>query len=188
MPVATRSTRSIPTTGEFSVLAVIPMLDFNGGPINPVPTGVTVGADGNIYVGLLSGAPFPAGGAKVLQVTPDGTISDALTNLTMVVDVEFSPDGELYASEISENFLVQPPANGLVLKGNADGTSTVVVPDLFLANGIAFDAEGNLYVVVNTSAPAGVAAVRHGAQVRRRARDGRIDARRIGDATTVITF
>ena len=115
---------------------------------------MTVGADGNIYVGLLSGAPFPAGGAKVLQVTPDGTISDALTNLTMVVDVEFSPDGTLYASEISENFLVQPPANRLVLKGNADGTSTVVVPDLFLANGIAFDAEGNLYVVVNTSAPA----------------------------------
>ncbi len=144
-----------PTTGEFSVLAVTPMLDFNGAPINAVPTGVTVGADGNIYVGLLSGAPFPAGGAKVLQVTPDGTISDALTNLTMVVDVEFSPDGTLYASEISENFLVQPPANGLVLKGNADGTSTVVVPDLFLANGIAFDAEGNLYVVVNTSAPAG---------------------------------
>jgi sugar lactone lactonase YvrE len=145
-----------PTTGEFSVLAVLPMLDFNGGPINPVPTGVSVGADGNIYVGLLSGAPFPAGGAKILQITPDGaTITDALTNLTMVVDVEFSPDGELYASEISENFLVQPPANGLVLKRNADGTSTVVVPDLFLANGIAFDAEGNLYVVVNTSAPAG---------------------------------
>ena len=144
-----------PTTGEFSVLAVIPMLDFNGGPINAVPTGVTVGADGNIYVGLLSGGPFPPGGAKVLQITPDGTISDALTNLTMVVDVEFSPDGELYASEISENFLVQPPANGLVLKGNADGTSMVVVPDLFLANGIAFDGEGNLYVVVNTSAPAG---------------------------------
>ena len=144
-----------PTTGEFSVFAVIPPLTFQGGSLKPVPTGVTVGSDGNVYVGLLSGVPYPTGAARVLQITPNGTISDAVTDLTAVVDVEFSPDGTLYASEISENLLVQPPANGLVLKANPDGTFTTVVPDLFLANGIAFDAEGNLYVVVNTSAPAG---------------------------------
>jgi hypothetical protein len=144
-----------PGSGDFSVFAVIPPLALQSGPLKPVPTGVTVSTDGNVYVGLLSGVPYPTGAARVLQITPDGTISDAVTDLTAVVDVEFAPDGALYASEISENLLVQPPANGLVLKANADGTSTVVVPDLFLANGIAFDAEGNLYVVVNTSAPAG---------------------------------
>ena len=144
-----------PTTGEFTVFAVIPPLTFQGSQLKPVPTGVAVGADGNVYVGLLSGVPYPNGAARVIQIAPDGTISDAVTDVTAVVDVEFAPDGTLYASEISENLLIQPPASGLVLKANADGTTTVAVSDLLLANGIAFDSEGNLYVVVNTSAPTG---------------------------------
>jgi sugar lactone lactonase YvrE len=151
------------TTGEFSVLADIPGLPFEGAnpnrgganEIDPVPTGVAVGPDGNIYVALLSGGPFPAGAAKVLKITPDGEISDAVTGLTMGADVAFSPDGALYASQLSLNLLQSPPANGNVVVANADGTTSVVVGDLFIVNGISFDGAGNLYIVVNASAPAG---------------------------------
>ncbi|NJN81759.1 MAG: hypothetical protein HC802_05360, partial [Caldilineaceae bacterium] len=58
-----------PETGEISVVAVFdplpgvfPNPDFDGQLLtDPVPTAVTIGADGETYVSLLSGAPsYPA--------------------------------------------------------------------------------------------------------------------------------
>ncbi|MEA2526696.1 MAG: hypothetical protein QOF73_3923 [Thermomicrobiales bacterium] len=153
-----------PTSGELTVLAVIediPLPEGAQGPpmLQAVPTGVTANPAGGVYVGLLSGGPFPPGAAKVLAVSPDGTVADAATGLTMVVDVKVGPDGNLYASQISTNFLSEPPAPGSVVRILADGTQETVVDGLMLPNGIDFDAEGNLYVVagaVGFGAPAGM--------------------------------
>ena len=79
-----------PTSGEIAVVAVVPGLPFPAGmtpppggnpnrgganELDPVPTGVAVGADGTVYLGLLSGGPFLPGAAKVLRVAADGTLT-----------------------------------------------------------------------------------------------------------------
>ncbi|MGL4650002.1 MAG: hypothetical protein ACRC1H_11380, partial [Caldilineaceae bacterium] len=48
---------------------------------DPVPTAV-VEQDGQIYVSLLSGAPFVPGSAKVVTVDADGALADFATGLT----------------------------------------------------------------------------------------------------------
>jgi streptogramin lyase len=126
--------------------------------IDPVPTGVTVGPNGHIYVGLLSGFPFLEGATKVMHVMPDGTASDAATGLTMVVDVEYGPDGMLYVSEFGRFSLTsEPPGfapnSGRVVRISSDGTQEVVAEGLDAANGLAFDNGGNLYVVTNSTSP-----------------------------------
>lgn len=150
--------------GTFATLAVIPGLampgfsnPLRGGAeeIDPVPTSAYVAADGTVYVGLLSGGPFPPGGAKVQTIAADGTVSDFVNGLTTVVDVTASPDGTLYASELSTNFAgAAGPEPGQVVRLNADGTFTPVATGLFLLNGIAFDTDGSFYAVIGTTAPA----------------------------------
>jgi plastocyanin/sugar lactone lactonase YvrE len=154
-----------PTSGAVAVAAVLPGLPLpegmampsGGNPergganeLDPVPTGVAIGPDGAVAVGLLSGGPFPPGAAKVVRLGADGTLADAATGLTMVVGVAVGPDGALYASQFSTNFLAGPPDPGNVVRIGPDGSSEVVVDGLSFPNGIAFDAAGNLYVVADS--------------------------------------
>ena len=158
-----------PATGEITLVAVIPgievpaeMVPEGGNParggsadIDPVPTSVAVAEDGTIYVSLLSGGPFPPGGAKVVKIAADGTVSDHALGLTMVTDVAFGPDGNLYAVQLSTNFLQQTPDPGSVVRILADGTFEPVVEGLLFPNGIAFDAAGNLFIAAGTVIPMG---------------------------------
>ncbi len=159
------ATYRIPPGGEPEVLVVhagLPLPEGMEAPpggnpnrdganeLDPVPTGIEFGADSTVLVGLLSGGPFPPGAAKVVSVAQDGTVSDVATGLTMVVALAVGPDGQLYATQISTDFLGEMPAPGNVVRLLADGTQEVVVDGLILPNGIAFDADGNLLVVVNT--------------------------------------
>ncbi len=127
--------------------------------LDPVPTGLAPARGGGMYVGYLSGFPFPAGGAKVVLVAEDGAVSDAVTGLTGVVDVEVGPDGLLYVTEFASGFDLesQPPGwiadSGRVLRVLDDGTTEVVADGLNKPNGIAFDGAGNLYVAVNSDLP-----------------------------------
>lgn len=153
-----------PADGSFAPLAVIPGIAVEGAanPLrggaaetDPVPTSAYAAADGTVYVGLLSGAPFAPGSAKVQKIAADGTVSDFANGLTTVVDVTAAPDGALYASELSTNFIGGPmPEPGQVVRLNADGTATPVATGLFLLNGIAFDSATSFYAVIGTTAPA----------------------------------
>jgi hypothetical protein len=155
-----------PANGQARVLATIPGLPSaqpnpaRGGrnELDPVPSGVAVGADGNVYVGLLSGAPFPEGAAKVVRITPAGQVSDAATGLTAVTGVAMGPDRTLYVSEIFRlDLSAQPPQMrpGRVLRVLANGTTQVVAENLNTPNGLAFDRAGNLYVVTGSTTPNG---------------------------------
>lgn len=125
--------------------------------LDPVPTGVTAGPDGNLYVANLSGFPYVNGKARVLRVTPTGAVSDAATDLTMVVSVAFGPDGLLYVSQIATGFQVtgpdSPPAisPGAIVRVRPGGAKEVVLGDLNAPSGIAFDRVGTLYVAVNAA-------------------------------------
>jgi hypothetical protein len=145
-----------PTTGELTVLAVIPRIVLpppaEGTPVagppdlDPVPTGVAANPAGGVFVSLLSGGPFPPGAAKIHAIAEDGTITDVATGLTMCTDVKIGPDGQMYAVQFSLNFLGETPAPGNIVRVFANGTLEPVAEGLNQPNGIAFDAAGNLYI------------------------------------------
>lgn len=125
---------------------------FRGGAneLDPVPTDIMSTTDGALLVSYLSGGPFPPGASKVVSVSTDGTITDVAMGLTMVVGLAGGPDEQLYVSQISTNFLGEMPEPGNVVRVLGDGTQEVVVDGLMLPNGIAFDQNGDLLVVVNS--------------------------------------
>lgn len=157
-------------TGEFALFAVVPNLtDLTGatptaeeqamqpGPRQPVPTSVVIDAGGNVVVVLLGES---WSGPSVLSFAPDGTYTEGISGLSMIVNAALGPDGLLYVSQLTADFTGEMPAPGAVLRINADGSVEPVVEGLFFPHGIAFDAMGNLFVAVNSiisdpSAPLG---------------------------------
>lgn len=129
---------------------------------DPVPTAVAFDSMGGMYVSLLSGGPFIPGSAKVLQVTPEGEVSDYAVGLTMLTDLQYGPDGALYAVQFGMFTEQGPVPNaGAVLRIHEGDASEVLVSGLPFPTALAFDADGNAYVTVN-----GVGAPGSGAVVR----------------------
>jgi plastocyanin len=129
--------------GEITLVA-----DLSEGHL--VPTGIAVDADGNAYVGHETAAPYGDGASKVVMVTPDGTVSDVWTGLTVVTDVAIGPDGSLYAAEMATGFAEgvadMPPDSGRVVRQTGPDTLEPVVTDLPYPAYIGFDAEGRLVI------------------------------------------
>lgn len=149
-----------PASGEFSLFAVVPNLtDLTGatptaaeaaqqpGPRQPVPTGVVADEGGNINVSLLGEG---WSGPSILSYSPDGTYTEGVSGLAMIVNIALGPDGLLYASQLTTDFSGEMPAPGNVLRIKEDGTIEPVVEGLFFPHGIVFDAEGNLFVSTNS--------------------------------------
>jgi hypothetical protein len=88
-----------------------------------------------------------------VHVDPDGTVTDAATDLNLVVGVALR-DGDLFASQLSTAFLLPPPAPGTVELTQDSGNESVLT-DLPLPYGISFGPDGSLYVAINASAPSG---------------------------------
>ena len=117
-------------------------------PYQPVPTGVARGARGAIYVGQLTGFPFPAGAANVYRVRPGSTRRVQGRNFTTIVDVASAPDGSLYVLQISTGGLAaQDPGPGRVFHIALDGAVAEIAPDtLQEPTGIAVAPNGAVYV------------------------------------------
>ncbi len=152
-------------SGEFELFAVLPNLtDLTGatptaeeeamqpGPRQPVPVSVVIDEGGSINVGLLS--EF-WDGPNILAYAPDATYTEGVSGLSTIVSMALGPDGLMYASQLTADLSGEAPAPGNVFRINADGTLEPVVEGLFFPHGIVFDADGNLYVTVNSiiSAP-----------------------------------
>jgi hypothetical protein len=124
---------------------------------HPVPTGVAVDPEGNAYVGYLMAAPYLDGSAKVVKVTPDGTVTDAWTGLTAITDVAFGPDGTLHVSEMSTgNTTERPfivPNSGRIVRQTGPDTLEPIVTDLPYPANIGFDPTGRLYLTTPAFGP-----------------------------------
>jgi len=149
-----------PTSGRFALFVVVPNLEqLTGatptaeeqaqqpGPRQPVPTSVVIDDGGNVVVTLLSES---WSGPSILSFAPDGSYTVGSSGLSMIVNAALGPDGLLYVSQLTADFSGEQPAPGNVFRINADGTTEAVVEGLFFPHGIAFDADGNLYVATNS--------------------------------------
>lgn len=128
--------------GEMSLLADLSVAHL-------VPTGIAVDDEGNVYVGFETTPPYPNGASKVVQIAPDGTVSDVWTGLTAVTDVEMGPDGVLYAAELSIDNSEEPPflnsTSGRIVRQTGPDSLEAVVTDAQPPVGIGFGPDGALY-------------------------------------------
>jgi hypothetical protein len=151
----------IGSDGKISTIAAFPnkTVQFPPGtdvPMEPVPTSVTAGPDGTLYVGQLTGFPFPVGGASVFKVTPGQEPSTYLTGFTNIIDLTFGPDGNLYVLEITKNGQLSGDPAGALYRIAPDGTKTEIASDgLAFPSSVAISPDGKIYVSNNGVAPGG---------------------------------
>jgi sugar lactone lactonase YvrE len=158
-----------PTTKALKLLAVIPGVPYTpdevpqgfppanpargGKPeLDPVPTALAFGPDGNLYVTLLPGALAPQM-AKVVKVTMSGQVSDVVTGLTTAVGIAFGPDKNMYVTQLLAGAPAGPnqPPTGNVVRITPDGQDSLAVEGLAFPNGIAFNKAGDLFITTGTA-------------------------------------
>jgi DNA-binding beta-propeller fold protein YncE len=118
----------------------------------PVPTTVALAEDGSLYVGFLSAYPFDRGTARI-EKWVDGELAETIEGLTAITDILIAADGTIYAAQLSAGVgdIGWLEDTGKVVKIDADGTITDVATDLNFPYGLAQDADGALYVTLNSA-------------------------------------
>lgn len=130
-------------------LAVAAVWDFEGD--NPVPTTVDLGPDGDIYVGFLTGFPWPEGAARIERWS-GGELVETYEGLTAVTSLTVAEDGTIYAVELGVFTQGEGWGPGRVVAVTSDGV-TPVMEDLMAPYGIAQSPDGGIYVSVGTLGP-----------------------------------
>lgn len=126
-------------------------------PLQSVPTSVVAGPDGALYVGELTGFPFPPGLARIWKIRPGHAPTIYASGFTNVIDIAFGPDGKLYVLEISKNGLLDPRTAGALIKVAHDGSKTELPVSLTTPGGLAI--RGNSAYVSNCSVCPGTGTV-----------------------------
>jgi hypothetical protein len=119
-------------------------------PMQSVPTSVVDGQDGYIYVGELTGFPFPVGAANVYRVPAGGGAPEVFASgFTNIMGLAFDARHRLYVLQVGSGFAggmppLLPP--GRLIRLNADGSRTVIYEGLFYPGGLAIGPDGAAYV------------------------------------------
>lgn len=120
-------------------------------PMQAVPTSVAEGPDGALYVGELTGFPFPAGAANVYRVPAQGgTPQLVASGFTNIVSLAFDARGMLYVLQIGNGFAgpggppLLPP--GRLIRIQPNGAQSVVYEGLFYPGGLVIGPDGAAYV------------------------------------------
>jgi hypothetical protein len=95
-------------------------------PMDAVPTSVAKGPGGALYVGQLTGFPFPLGGANVYRVGVSGPEVYA-AGFTNIIDLAFDSRGRLYVLEIFHNSLLSGDPTGALIRVDLDGSREVLM-------------------------------------------------------------
>ena len=119
---------------------------------NPVPTSIDIGPDGAIYVGFLTGFPFPEGGSRI-ERWENGELTDTFGGLTAVTGIEVTNDGRIFATEYGV-FNGQGWDAGRVVEIVGDEV-VPVLEGLNQAYGLEEGPDGALYLSINSAAGEG---------------------------------
>lgn len=138
--------------GDISLLALFPPRSIDGGEaqMDAVPTSVVVGPDGAFYVPELTGAPFPAGGARIYRIAPGEdpyaereVYAEGFTN---VIDIALGDDGSLYVLEIAANGIPAGPEGALIRIAPDGSRETILDEGLVSPAGVTMGNDGAIYV------------------------------------------
>jgi hypothetical protein len=137
-----------------STLAVFDTRTIDGRPVQPVPTSVARGRDNALYVGELTGFPFPPGQARVHRVQPGQGSTVVAGGFTNIIDVAFDARGRLYVLEIAHHGLASGDPTGALIRLEHDGSRTTVASEgLIMPGGLTI--RGGAAYVSNCSVCAG---------------------------------
>ena len=146
------SLNAVAANGSITNLAFFPNRTVSGSTFQAVPTSVAQGPDGQLYVGQLTGFPFPLGQANVYRVPSNGGTPEIYASgFTKIIDLAFASDGSLYVLQISSTGGAPPQGGtGSLIRLSPDATSrtTIVGPNegLVAPGGIAIADDGSIYV------------------------------------------
>lgn len=117
---------------------------------HPIPTAPALSPNGGIYVGYLTAVPYFAGASKVVEITPDGKITDVWTGLTMITAVAVDTEGTLYAAEMATGNTTTPPYvapdTGRVVRRTGQATSAEVATNINYPVSLAVGPDKALYI------------------------------------------
>jgi sugar lactone lactonase YvrE len=113
-----------------------------------VPTAITQGPDNAYYISEYTGFPFPEGGAKIYRVGDDGTPTIYADGLTQLIDLDFDPEGNLYALQYANESAWKGNPAGSLIKIAPDGTQTTVLSGNGLESptGLSISDDGVIYI------------------------------------------
>jgi hypothetical protein len=146
--------------GAISTLAAFPTrpVEFPLGsgatiPMQAVPTAVAQGPDDALYVGELTGFPFPERQARIYRVVRGEEPEVFREGFTHIIGLEFDQEGNLYVLQIANTSLLSvfgPPfelATGSLIRISPDGIDTVLASEgLIMPTGLTIGPDGELYV------------------------------------------
>jgi len=147
----------VAASGATETLAVFPaqanpLFPTLGPPtVESVPTTVARGPDGALYVGELTGFPFPRGVARIFRVVPGQSPVVVCTGFKAIIDIAFAPDGSLLVVENATNAFPPPPPfgsfTGRLSRLNLNDCSRATVIDgLDRPTSVAVGPDGAIYV------------------------------------------
>jgi hypothetical protein len=131
--------------------------------VQPVPTSVDVGPEGDYFVGELTGAPATPGWSRVWRIKggtnnvtcPSDDCEVAVDELTSVIDLEFGPDGHLYVVEYDANGWLAATALGNAAGGTVKrcdvttGECETIESGMQFPAAVAFDKHDDLWLLEN---------------------------------------
>lgn len=115
---------------------------------NPVPTSVALDADGNVWIGFLTGFPFPQGGSRVEVRSPDGELVQTYEGFSTIVDLLAANDTVYAVQFASFGETGWAPFTGSVVDVLSGETYAA---GLNLPYGLAGDATRELMIALNSA-------------------------------------
>lgn len=114
-----------------------------------VPTSLAIGPDSALYIGQLTGFPFPVGAANVFRKVPGNAYTVHLSGFTNILDIDFDSLGNLYVLEMAAGGLLNAGTDprGALIQITPGGTRTTIATDgLILPTGMVVGPDDAIYV------------------------------------------